>query len=269
MNLLNTLKLKHSRTQLLSANYKSPELLDELFDNLPDAFDVTDRNKFKEDLIDIRVQEQKQINAAIIKALEEERNRLSEELHDNVNQLLTSAKLHISVAKYSEKDRNELLDKASSYIHTAVDEIRKLSKSLNSKIISNIGIQKSLDDIISNMTELAHIEIDTDINLKVLEKLNNEQQLMIFRVVQEQSNNIIKYSKATKVCIFLTEEKDTSYKLIITDNGIGFEHEAIFHKKASGIGFTNIHSRVDACNGKLKIISAPGKGCLIEINFPA
>jgi len=268
MTLSNTPDLKYSGHSLLSASYKSPEIFADVFKNLPEEIDILERKKLRDELVNIRIREQKRINIAIISALEEERNRLSEELHDNVNQLLTSAKLHISVAKNSETNRNELLDKASDYIMTAVAEIRKLSKSLNSKIISNIGLQKSLYDIISNFKSLMSIEIDTDINLKVLEKLNKEQQLMIFRVVQEQSNNIIKYSQATKVRVIISEDNIHNCKLLIEDNGIGFDAEQLRNKRSQGIGFTNIHSRVDVCNGKLKIISSPGNGCVLEIIFP-
>ena len=140
------------------------------------SVDITERKRMRDELMNSRIQEQKQINLAAIVAQEEERNRLSEELHDNVNQLLISSKLHIGAAKNAGDDRNNLLDKASSYILMAVDEIRKLSKSLNSKIVSNIGIKKSLSDIISNITQLTDIKIETDINSDVLEKLTNEQQ---------------------------------------------------------------------------------------------
>lgn len=232
------------------------------------AIDITERKKMKDELTKAQILKQKQINIAALSAQEEERNRLSEELHDNVNQLLFSSKLHIGAAKNAGDKQGELLDKASDYILMAVEEIRKLSKSLNSKIISSVGIQKSISDIVLNLKQLTNIDVETDIDSRVIDKLNHEQQLMVFRVVQEQTNNIVKYADAKKVHIALNEEADM-FKLIIADNGKGFDVSSIKEKKSSGIGFTNMHSRVNACNGNLQIISAPGNGCCLQILFPS
>ena len=231
------------------------------------AIDITDRKKMRDELMKSQVLKQKQINIATLKAQEEERNRLSEELHDNVNQLLISSKLHIGAAKTAD-NRDELMNKAADYIMMAIEEIRKLSRELNSKIVSNVGIQKSIGDIVINLKQLTGIEVETDIHTSVIDKLTDEQQLMVFRVVQEQSNNIIKYAQATKVHIALNEESGY-FKLLITDNGKGFNVEEVTKKEQSGIGFTNMNSRVDACNGTFNIQSSPGNGCTLQIIFPA
>src|SRR5207249_11000048 len=100
------------------------------------AVEITERKKIEAALLNEQVQKQKMINQATLHAQEEERNRISRELHDNVNQLLMSSRLHIDVAKNSHDNQDELLDKASEYLLMAVEEIRLLSKALNSKVIS-------------------------------------------------------------------------------------------------------------------------------------
>jgi len=225
---------------------------------------ITERKKLEAQLLHEQVQKQKMINQAIIKAQEKERNRISGELHDNVNQLLMSAKLHICVAKNKEVEPNELLEKANEYLLMAVEEIRNLSKKLTSTSITNVGLQKSIADIAATMLLLQDIHLYPYISDDVVEKLSGEQQLMVYRIIQEQSNNILKYAETNEAIISL-KEVNQNVELIISDNGVGFDKT---QQKASGIGFINIFNRVDAYNGKVEIITAPGEGCTLIINFP-
>ncbi|MEP6701100.1 MAG: ATP-binding protein, partial [Bacteroidota bacterium] len=86
----------------------------------------------------------------------------------------------------------------------------------------------------------------------------------LFRIIQEQTNNITKYAEAKSVQIMINEANNMIH-LVISDDGVGFD---IFEKNTKGIGFINIISRVDAYYGKVNIISSPGNGCTIEICFP-
>lgn len=226
--------------------------------------DITERKKLEMQLMHEHVQKQKLINQATINAQEEERNRISRELHDNVNQLLISSRLHIGVAKNNPDNQTELLNKATEYLLMAVEEIRRLSKKMNSHIVSSVGLFESVSDIAFNMGKLNNIETGTDIDKTLISKLSTEQQLMVFRIVQEQTNNIIKHSEASEAYISLTE-KENYIQLIISDNGKGFDKET---QKMKGLGFVNIFNRIDAYNGKMEIITSPGDGCRIDIVFP-
>ena len=226
--------------------------------------DITDRKKLESQLLYEQVQKQKQVNQATINAQEEERNRISGELHDNVNQLLMSAKLHIGVAKNNSENQKMMLDKATDYLLLAVEEIRALSKKMNSKVVASVGLLESIADIVYNMQELHKIEMQTDIDISVIDKLTPEQQLMVFRIVQEQTGNIVKHAEAT-IGRILLKEKDQQIQLMISDNGKGFDMEKT---KLNGIGHINIFNRVDAYNGKAEMVSSPGNGCTLNIIFP-
>jgi len=225
--------------------------------------DITERKKLEAQLLNEQVKKQKLINQATIEAQEKERGMISAELHDNVNQLLMSARLHIGAAKKND-NQEELLDKASEYLLHAVEEIRSLSKKLNSSIVKSVGLEQSIFDICRNMKQFNDITVTTDIDKNVIDKLTQEQQLVIFRIIQEQSNNIIKYSRAAAATFALTE-KDNQCSLVISDNGIGFDK---IKQKANGIGFINIFNRIDAYNGKVEIITYPGNGCTLNISMP-
>ncbi len=225
--------------------------------------DITEHKMLEIQLLNEQVQKQRVINQAGIDAQEKERGMISAELHDNVNQLLMSAKLHISAAK-NNKSANDLIDKASDYLLQAVEEIRSLSKKLNSNIVKTVGLEQSIMDICRNMKQFNDITVTTFIQQPVVDKLTQEQQLIIFRIIQEQSLNIIKYARASSVSIKLTEKNNQSC-LIVSDNGIGFDKEK---QKVNGIGFINIFNRIDAYNGKVEIITFPDKGCTLNISMP-
>lgn len=225
--------------------------------------DITERKKLEAQLLNEQVKKQKLINQATIEAQEKERSMISAELHDNVNQLLMSARLHIGAAKKSDI-QEELLNKASDYLLQAVEEIRSLSKRLNTSIVKSVGLEQSIFDISRNMKQFNDITTIVNIDKNVIDKLTQEQQLVIFRIIQEQSNNIIKYSRASSANFSLTE-KNNQCSLVISDNGIGFDKEK---QKANGIGFINIFNRIDAYNGKVEIITYPDNGCTLNIIMP-
>ncbi len=225
--------------------------------------DITEKKKLESQLINDQLRKQKTISQATIEAQEKERSMISAELHDNVNQLLMSAKLHIGAAKNNE-NQNELLDNASKYLLQAVEEIRSLSKRLNTSIIKVVGLHDSIMDISRNIKLFNDIDVTVQIDKKVVEKLSHKQQLVIYRIIQEQSNNIIKYSRASATSFILTEKNNTCH-LVVSDNGIGFDKEK---QKPNGIGLINMFNRVDAYNGTMEIITYPDNGCTINVTLP-
>ena len=114
------------------------------------------------------------------------------------------------------------------------------------------------------MQKINNIDVKEDIDRSLISKLTDAQQLMVFRIVQEQTNNIIKHAGATEVGISL-KENDNNIQLVISDNGVGFNKESM---KRKGLGFVNIFNRIDAYNGKVDIVTSPGNGCLLDITFP-
>ena len=226
--------------------------------------DLTEQKKLEKQLLDEQVQRHKAITQATINAQEQEKANISRELHDNVNQILMSAKLFMDTAKRMPEQSNELLDKAIEYQLLALQEIRKLSKSLSTSNVKTVGLKESIGDIVSNMKLLQQLDVQFIFNEKVEEKLSDDQKLMLFRVIQEQTNNIIKYAEAKSVQILINQSNNI-INLVVSDDGIGFDTS---DPTTKGIGLINIISRADAYNGKVDIVSSPGNGCTLEIRFP-
>ena len=155
-------------------------------------------------------------------------------------------------------------DKAIEYQLLALQEIRKLSKSLSTSNVKTFGLRESVNDIVINMKLLSALDVQFIFNERVEDKLSDDQKLMLFRVIQEQTNNIIKYAEARSVQIMINEANNM-LRMVISDDGVGFDPS---DTSTNGIGFINIISRADVYNGKVNVVSSPGNGCTLEICFP-
>lgn len=225
--------------------------------------DITERKKMQEELVRNQLETQKLITQVTIQTQEQERREIGRELHDNINQILATAKLCVDMALNEEDHRRELLSKSYENISKAINEIRILSKTLVPPSLGDIGLKEALLELIENLTVSPEIKIRIKANDQHIEDVSNNKKLIMYRIVQEQLNNILKHSGATEALIELKTIRNWLH-LIIKDNGIGFDTR----KKTRGIGLNNIISRVEMQNGKMEIISAPGKGCVLKIEIP-
>ena len=225
--------------------------------------DITKERELEKKLLFEQEQQKKALTQASIKAQEQEKTKISCELHDNVNQILMSAKLYMDTAKRIPEEADNLLDKAIEYQLMALQEIRHLSRSLSTPSIATKGLQEIINEIVNNLSSLQHIHVDFSFEPLLDVQLNDDEKLTIYRVIQEQSSNIIKYADAKKVTI-VVKKQDSMLLLLIADDGKGFD-VGIPRK---GIGMMNMNCRAAAHNGILTVSSSPGNGCILELSFP-
>ncbi|MEP7143180.1 MAG: PAS domain-containing protein [Ferruginibacter sp.] len=206
---------------------------------------------------------ERHIAEATAEAKETERSDIGKELHDNVNQLLGASRLYLELAKRGGVNSEMYLGRSSEYTLTAIEEIRKLTKGLTTDIIKNIGLAEAINNLTRDTMELNPVKISSTLEHFIERNVNDKFKQNIFRIVQEQLNNIVKHAKATKVTIGLSQNK-TSITLIISDNGVGFD----VAKKRKGIGIDNIKSRLASYGGTADFVSQPGQGCVLTAIFP-
>jgi PAS domain S-box-containing protein len=206
---------------------------------------------------------EKQIAQATTDAKDAERSDIGKELHDNVNQLLGASRMYIDMAKRGGIDSKMYLSRSSEYTLTAIEEIRKLTHGLATDIIKNLGLCEAIDNIARDTMEVNPVKISCALENFTESNLNEKFKLNVYRIVQEQLNNILKHAKATEVHIRLSQNKKTIL-LSMSDNGVGFDPG----KKQKGIGVANIKSRASAYNGTAEFISKPGEGCVLIITLP-
>jgi len=205
-------------------------------------------------------EEQHKITQAILKGQEKERNHIGKELHDNINQILAGSRMYLSIAG----SKNELIKENVHYpmelLDKAILEIRMLCSNMVTPM-QDVRLSELIKDLLE---KLRNHQLETIFNYNVPgDPLSDELKLNLYRIVQELSNNIVKYAAASIVTVDIWLEKD-QLNLNVTDNGKGFNMAA----KKSGIGLSNIRSRVQSFDGEIEIKSSPGKGTTTSISIP-
>ncbi len=206
---------------------------------------------------------EKQIVEAIVEAKEMERSDLGKELHDNVNQILGASMLYLDMARRDINNGETYLIHASEHTLTAIEEIRKITKGLASYAIGEFGLSGAIGQIIKDTMEVNALKITFKLDPFLEDQMSDKFKLNIFRIFQEQLNNILKHSRASKADIIFSATR-TELKFGIADNGIGFDTK----QTAKGIGLSNILSRAKLYKGSADFVSKPGKGCKLVLRFP-
>jgi PAS domain S-box-containing protein len=227
--------------------------------------DVTEKRELEKQLLKQELDKQKLVAQAVVNAQEKERADIGKDLHDNVNQILTTAKLYLEMAKHEENESTALINRCSDNIADAINEIRSISRSLVPASIGDLGLVVSIQDLVENVNATRQLEMEFRHQGDVDATIDEKRKLMLFRIIQEQVNNVLKHAGAVRAFIGLTVDPGV-VNLTIQDNGKGFEPEKVKAKK--GVGLSNIASRVQLFNGTINITTAPGKGCTLNINVP-
>ncbi len=222
--------------------------------------DVTERIRLEKELALQQKLKQQQLTEVVLGAQERERFELGQELHDNINQILATSKLYLDVAIEEKEPRVELLIKSRKNIALAIEEIRKLSKDLIAPTLHDLGLTQSIKELIRSIQAIGKMKIRLTISGLSEEELMPEQKINIYRIIQEQLNNILKHAQAGTVVIELNKVKE-QVRLRLTDDGKGFDPRV----RRKGVGISNIISRAELYNGKVEIESAPGKGCQLMV----
>ncbi len=225
--------------------------------------DVTEERDLQKQVLTTEIQKKKDVVTAVIDAQEKERNELSAELHDNVNQLLAASILYLKTAQKQKVIEVGHISQSLDYVEKAVAELRNISHNLTPADLKLNGLSSALKVLSSKLHIPKTFEVTLTIGKLNESILAQSLQLAIYRIVQEVINNILKHANASKVDIHLSEE-DSNLMLTVTDNGQGFDQS----KVKKGLGITNIFNRAENFGGSAEIISSPGKGCIWHIKIP-
>ncbi len=195
----------------------------------------------------------------LVNSLENERRRLSRELHDGVGPYLTSLKHYIENKVENELKKTEM----KKIVDDTIAEIRLMSNALMPSSIDDFGIGITLTNFIESVKKSTTVTIEyEDLTQQDNSKITNHQAINLFRISKELINNSLKHAKAKNIRITLSEFDDF-ISLFYYDDGIGFDISTV----KLGLGINNIKERVEICNGKIEINATPGK-TTFEIELP-
>jgi len=225
--------------------------------------DITQKKLMEKEILDQKVEEQKKITRAVIQAQEKERNKMGQELHDNVNQILASTRMFLSVALNSEEFRRDLVEGSTGMLDNAIQEIRLLSKNQITPQ-GKLGLRELIQLLTDSLNETSTLKTTFEYQAsQESSEIETDLKLNVYRIIQEQLNNILKHAEASQVGILLQSDS-SKIRISVCDDGKGFD--PLQNRK--GIGITNMINRVESFNGEFTIHSAPGKGCQLTICIP-
>jgi len=208
----------------------------------------------------------------VVRSQEEERARLSRDLHDGISQWLVSIKLQVEsgIAKLlAHSTQPEIarasFDRAAGQLNDVLGEVRRISHDLRPALLDDLGLAAALDHLTQEFSE--HTAIATTFASEgVIDGLSDVANTVLFRIAQETLTNIKRHAAASTVTVRLTGDK-SSVKLVVSDNGVGFDVASIAQHPKRGIGLRNMHERVNAIGGKLELTSS-GNGTQVTATLP-
>jgi signal transduction histidine kinase len=200
---------------------------------------------------------------AMIEGQEKERQRIANDLHDDLGGLMATVKLHFNALK--DKASPELYTKTNNLIEEAYQKVRSVAHAKNSGVIAKQGLLKAVQNMANKVSLSNEIQIDV-VDHDLDNRLENSLELTLFRIIQELITNVIKHAHATEATIHLTNHED-SINIMVEDNGTGFNPNQITKTK-KGMGISSIDKRVEYLDGKLTIESENNKGTTVIIDIP-
>ena len=227
--------------------------------------DATAKRKAEMELRDANRQLRELTNSLTL-VREQERTRISRELHDDLGQQLTGLKLSLSWLGNRIKEGRETaaqnVDDMRHQLDTAIASVRRIAAELRPRVLDDLDFAEALTWQTREFTR--HSGLDVSLNLEAAEQVkDNESATALFRIVQEALTNVVRYAQATQVVINLRQRED-HVELRIHDNGIGFDSSV----RRGGVGLVGMRERCIAIGGEFGIVSQLGQGTTIVVSVP-
>ncbi|HKO79029.1 MAG TPA: PAS domain-containing sensor histidine kinase, partial [Chitinophagaceae bacterium] len=224
--------------------------------------DITEKKLLEQEIMIQKVQEQKKITRAVLNAQEKERNKIGQELHDNVNQILVGSKMYLGLINNGVTDNADLIKQSIGLIDNAINEIRALTRA-QATPQRKIDLKDLIQSLVDQMNEHTAVKTDFVYDTGAF-FINDDLKLNIYRIIQEAINNILKHAAAKNV-VLVVKAGNEGLHIVIRDDGKGFDSSLT---RTKGIGIANMLNRIESYNGEITIDSIPGNGCKIEITIP-
>lgn len=224
-----------------------------------------------QDKQDMKAAFQQEILQAQLEIQNQTLQHVSGELHDNIGQLLSVARLQLNMLEIETLPTTEKIVEVNEVIAKTIHELRALSKSLDSDFVQDFGLVESLSHELQRIRSAGNYQTEIVVEGQAY-RLDGQKEIVLFRVAQEILNNILKHAAAKSIQVFVYYEP-TQFGLTIRDNGKGFDYESVLGREMSqtGAGLRNIQRRVALIGGHCRFESQIGQGTSVEIkiNIPS
>ncbi len=229
-------------------------------------------NEINREKIEKKVKEQRFRSILILEGQEEERKRISRDIHDGIGQMLTAMKFKLEAATLStnETSREKILADTKIILQQLIREVRRVSFNLTPSTLSDYGIVATVKKLCAELNQLSDKEVIFENRTGFINRLENSVETNLYRIIQEAVNNAIKYSGAKTIKVIFDHNADY-LNVEISDDGKGFAYRKILENgqfSATGHGIFNMKERTSFINGSFNLESEEGKGTKIDIHMP-
>ena len=216
----------------------------------------------------LQLEQEKQLSAvdAMLRGQEEERGRLARDLHDGLGGMLSGVRQTLNAMKGNQiitEESARSFNRALEMLDTSIGELRRVARNMMPEALLKFGLKDAVQDFCDTLNESKAIQVQYQA-FGLEKRLPQATEVVVFRIVQELLNNVVKHADANHVLLQLLQD-DNRFHITVEDNGKGFDPTIL--EKAPGIGWLNIRSRVDYLGGTLDLRTAPGQGTTVEIEI--
>lgn len=216
------------------------------------------KNRKKREVIELKEKNQREFVKSLLQSLEDERKRVSMELHDSVGQILVVAGRNIA---------NQQFDHVAPMLQNALNEVRTISQGLHPYVLEKMGLQDAILNLIHAADNSNDLFIESEVDLSH-SQLSKEQEIHVYRIVQELISNCLKHAQSPSLQIEI-ESNDEQIKIFMSDNGIGFDTHQLDKKKTMSLGMKTLHERVELLKGTINFESKPNRGTTVTVIIPS
>lgn len=204
--------------------------------------------------------------SSMIEGQEAERKRIAQDLHDGLGGLLSTVKAQLNTIQHqvSKLESFGMYQKASDMIDDASSELRRITYNMMPSALTKLGLYAAVEDLADDLRHTHHINVDLQI-LGSKKRLSETTEIMLYRIIQELCNNIVRHAQATTVLLQINDTGDELF-LVVEDDGVGFQYDQ--EAGSQSVGLKSIESRIRFLNGELDIRAAPGEGTCLTIQVP-
>jgi two-component system sensor histidine kinase UhpB len=212
--------------------------------------------------------ERRRSGRLVLRAQEEERRRLARDLHDEVNQALTAILLRLEALSHdAEEPLASELGQLKALVNQAMEELLRLARTLRPAALDDLGLIAAIEGQLARFSEQTGIQAVLSAE-GAPEAITEDQQTVIYRVVQEALSNTAQHSGATFVAFELRVFPSHGVELRVRDNGKGFDSATAPGDRDDGIGLSGMAERARLVGGELTVTSAPGTGTRVRLYIP-
>lgn len=237
-----------------------------VIDKDKNVYSIVIRNNATQDRLR-NIEDNHDIVRKINRTQENERKKISEDLHDSVAQSVYSSIMTLNLMKSGDKDKDELISSVQDQLRGTLSDIKSLAVDVRPSVLDNFGLIAAIHALLKRMQPSTDIELDFVDRSGDLSGLSDDIKTTLYRIVQEATTNAIKHSKGETIVIMLVAHKN-KITLDVIDDGVGFNMYTKKSYNGSSLGMINMNERVKSLNGFFLVDSKINEGTTITAEFP-